>query len=81
MSTRKKAAEASHPAAAQTVVVDPAYEHYERSRSDFRAYDRAMKAHSAAPAYFADSKSDSLFDIGNPRTRQGFNPAGFRHHR
>lgn len=81
MSTRKKAAKSSNPVAARPVIVDPADEHYERSRNDFRAYDRAMKAHSAVPAYFADAKSDSLCDVGNPRSRQGFNPAGFRHHR
>jgi len=79
MSTRKKTAKA--PIAARTVIVDPADEHYERSRNDFKAYDKAVKAHNGVPAYFADSNADPMCDVGNSRSRQGFDPAGFRHHR
>lgn len=81
MSTRKKAAKAPRPIAVRAAIVDPADEHYAESRDDFRAYAQAMKAHNTSPAYYNDTKSDPLGDVGNQRSRQGFAPGGFRHYR
>ncbi|HEX3067828.1 MAG TPA: hypothetical protein VHX14_04575 [Thermoanaerobaculia bacterium] len=65
--------------AASEVMPDPAENYYERARANRAEYDRAIKVESPWAEYLAERNSEAFGSVGNPRSRQGFDPGSFRH--
>ena len=67
-------------AAGQTefTVTDPADQYAEESRNDWAAYERALEAGELSAAHLNERNHELLGAWGNPRSKKGFDPAGFR---